>query len=214
MRKRTTALVLAGALATGGVGVAVAGSPASAATTDTASTSRLDAIKNALKGLVGDGTLTQDQADKVAGTLDEALPERRGMGGRFGERMSETLDAAASTLGMTAEQLRTALRDGKTLADVAEGENVSVDDLVESMVAVAEKELDTAVEDGKITQERAEEMKSSLTQRITDRVNGVRGERGHGHGRRGEGGGPSADTDKDSSPGTTSGSSTSSSVSA
>lgn len=214
MRKRTTALILAGALATGGVGAAVVIAPASAATSDNAVSSRLEAIKSALKGLVGDGTLTQAQADKVAGTLDTALPQRdhdgRGRGGGwFGKGMSQTRDAAATALGMSTEELRTAVQGGKTLAEVAKEKNVSVDALVKAMVAAAEKELSTAVTDGRITQAQADAMKGSLTQRITDRVNGVRGEGGHGpghgHGRRGDGAAPSDKTPSPADSGSTQG---------
>lgn len=179
MHKRTTGLILAGVLATGAAG-AVAMTPASATTSTNPVTSRLASIKSALSGLVTDGTLTQAQADKVAGTLDSKLPKRgeggergmRGLGGRFG--MMGTQDAAAKALGLTPEKLRTALESGKSLADVATTQKVSVDSLVKAMVTATEAELATAVKDGKITQAQADKMKTSLTARITDQVNRVR----------------------------------------
>ena len=66
---RTSGLVLAGVVGLAGVGVGAAIGPvgASAATaTSQAVSDRVTAIKNALAGLVKDGTLTQAQADKVA----------------------------------------------------------------------------------------------------------------------------------------------------
>lgn len=175
MRKRTVGLVLAGTLATGAVG-AVALTPAVAASADGSVGSRLDAIKNALTSLVTDGTITQAQADKVATTLDSKLPARGGDGhgrdGGFGMRSSE--DAAAKTLGMTTDELHTAMQGGKSLADVAKAKNVSVDSLVSAMVAAAETDLATAVKDGKVTQAQADTIKGTLTQRMTDRVNNVR----------------------------------------
>ena len=200
MRKRTSALVLSGILVTGAAG-AVAVTPASASTSDNAVTSRLAQIKSALSGLVGDGTLTQAQADKVAGTLDSKLG-KHGMGragdpgGHFGWMgMKETRDAAAKALGLTPEKLRTALQSGKTLADVAKDQKVSVDSLVKAMVTATEDRLATAVKNGTLTQAKADKMKSSLTKRITDRVNGVNGVRpegGRGHGPRGSGMSPSS----------------------
>ncbi len=199
MHKRTTGLVLAGVLATGAVG-AVAMTPASATTSTNPVSSRLATIKSALSGLVSDGTLTQVQADKVAGTLDKKLPPRgdsmdgrRGPGGRLGGMgMAHEQEAAAKALGLTTDKLHAALESGKSLADVAKTQKVSVDSLVKAMVTASEADLATAVKDGRITQAQANTIKAQLTKRITDRVNGVRPEGmngmrpgGWGHGPRG-----------------------------
>ena len=197
MRQRTSVLILSGILATGAVG-AVATTPASAITSDNAVTSRLASIKSALSGLVSDGTLTQSQADKVAGTLDSKLPKRGmgdlrghmggpgGSGGHFGWMgMAQTQDAAAKALGLTTDKLRTALRSGKSLADVAKEQKVSVDSVVKAMVTAIEDRLAEAVKQGTLTQAKADRMKSSLSKRITDRVNGVRPDRSPGHAPRG-----------------------------
>jgi hypothetical protein len=196
MRKGTTGLILTGILVTGAVG-AVAITPASATTSDNVVTSRLASIKSALSGLVSNGTLTQAQADKVAGTLDSQLP-LRGMGGmggpgsRFGRMgMTQTHDAAAKALGMTSDELYTAVLGGKSLADIAKDQKVTVGSLVKAMVAAAESQLTTAVKDGTLTQAQADTMKSSLTQRITDQVNGVRTGRGPGRSNRGAAWAPS-----------------------
>jgi len=205
MRKGTTGLILTGILVTGAVG-AVAITPASATTSDNVVTSRLASIKSALSGLVSNGTLTQAQADKVAGTLDSQLP-LRGMGGmggpgsmggmggpgsRFGMMgMTQTHDAAAKALGMTSDELYTAVQSGKSLADIAKDQKVTVGSLVKAMVAAAESQLTTAVKDGTLTQAQADTMKSSLTQRITDQVNDVRTGRGPGRSSRGAAWSPS-----------------------
>jgi hypothetical protein len=196
MYKRTAGLILTGVLATGAIG-AVAMTPASATTSDNVITSRLAHIKTALSGLVKDGTLTQAQADKVAGTLD-SQPPMAGMGGRGGGGgigMTQSHDAAAKALGMTSDQLYAAVQSGKSLADVAKDQKVSVDSLIKAMVADAEGNLTAAVKAGTMTQAQADTLKSSLTQRITDQVNGVRagGSMGGGMGRgsRGTGVAPS-----------------------
>ena len=188
MYKRTTGLILTGILVTGAVS-AIAITPASATTSDNVVTSRLASIKSALSGLVSDGTLTQSQADKVAGTLDNKLPKRgerseRGPGGRFGGMGKIQREAAAKALGLTPDKLQTALKGGKSLAHVAKSQKVSVDSLVKAMVTAVEGELATAVKDGTLTQAKADKMKSSLTQRITNRVNRVRPDRGPGRGPR------------------------------
>jgi hypothetical protein len=216
MYKRTAGLILTGVLATGAIG-AVAMTPASATTSDNVVTSRLAHIKTALSGLVKDGTLTQAQADKVAGTLDSQPPMgggggrggRGGMGGG-GMGMTQSHDAAAKALGMTSDQLYAAVQSGKSLADVAKDQKVSVDSLIKAMVVDAQGDLAAAVKAGTMTQAQADTLKSSLTQRITDQVNGVRagGGMGGGMGRGSRGAGVAPST------GSTSGGTSSTSSSA
>ncbi len=72
-RTRASGLVLAGVMGMAGLGVGVVIAPAAASaatsgSTTQAVTGRLTSIKNALTGLVTDGTITQAQADKVAST--------------------------------------------------------------------------------------------------------------------------------------------------
>ena len=205
MRKRLTGLVLGGALALGVTGAVVVPAVASAATseTDTATaiTDRVAAIREALAGLVSDNTITQEQADRVAETLAEELPSHRhghghGHGG-FGRGLG--LGTAAEALGMTEDELREALVDGDTLAEVAEQEGVAVDAVVDALVAEARERLAQAVEDGDLTQAEADEMAADLEARIAERVEegGFVHHRGpRGHGPRGlEGNVPDADAD-------------------
>jgi hypothetical protein len=99
--------------------------------------------------------------------------------------MAQTQEAAAKALGMTTDKLRVALRSGKSLAAIAKDQKVSVDSVVKAMVTAIEDRLDAAVKDGALTQAKADKMKSSLTERITDRVNAVGPDRRRGHGPRG-----------------------------
>ena len=184
MHKRTVGLILSGALATGALGAMVV-TPASATNSDNPVTSRLAGIKGALSGLIGDGTLTQAQADKVATALDKKLPEHgmKGYGGHFGGMdMAKTHAAAAKALNMSTDALRAAMQSGKSLADVAKAQKVSVDKVIKALVAAAEEKLAAAVKDGTLTQAQADAKKASLTQRVTDRVNRVRPAHGPGHG--------------------------------
>ena len=186
MRNRTAAAVLAGAITVGAGGAAVAVTPASAATSPNPVTSRLARIKSALAGLVGDGTLTQAQADKVASTLDKALPQSggpgwRGMGGHRGfPGLRNGLDAAAKALHLTPAQLMTELRSGSTLAAVAKQQGVGVDTLVSAIVTAEQAQLKAEVTAGRLTQQQADSIGVGLTQRVTDLVNG--GHPGFGRG--------------------------------
>jgi len=188
VRKKLTAVVLAGTLGLAGVTGAVIVTPSlAAAATGTQAPSvgdRLTAIKDALKGLVTDGTLTQEQADKVAETLNDRLPMRGpGHGGHI------ELSVAAETLGMSAEELLTELRSATSLAAVAEARGVERATLIDKLVAAAEEQLAQAVADGRLTQAQADERKAGLRAEITEHVDRVGGlGRGHGFGG-GRGGG-------------------------
>ncbi len=187
MRSKIATYALAGALGlTGVVGAAlVAPAVASAATGDTtALAERVTSLKDALKGLVSDGSLTQAQADEVAETLAEARPEglRGGHGGGPGGGLQ--LEAAAEALGLTVDELRTAAEDGSSLADLAEQEGVSTDVLVSKLVAAAKTRLADAVADGRLTQAqadgRATELQTRITERLDEPLRFGRGGRGHG----------------------------------
>ncbi len=98
----------------------------------------------------------------------------------------EKLDAAAKALGITTDELRSALRDGTSIAGVAKDKNVDVNKVIDAMVGAAEARIDQAKTDGKITSEQADRLESELEDRITKLVNGdfaARGDHGRGLGR-------------------------------
>ena len=169
MRTKLVTVTAAGLLALGGIAVA---GPALAATgtTGTATsgaTSRVERVAQALAGLVSDGSISQEQADEVATTLDDA--DLGGRGGGHGG--GHDLGAAASALGMTEADLRTALQaDGATLASVAGDQGVAVDALVDALVAAAQEQVAAAVTAGDLTQEQADARLADLEARTADRV--------------------------------------------
>jgi hypothetical protein len=173
MQRKHKAIAAAGAVGLAGLVGAVAAAPAMSAAAVSAvssvSTDRAETIANALAGLVEDGTLTQEQADAVAETLDEQLPAR-GPGGFGGPRghggVLLDLDVAAEELGLTEQELREQLHDGASLAEIAEEQGVDVDDLVNVIVDAAEERLAAAVDDGRIDQERADEIAANLEERV------------------------------------------------
>jgi polyhydroxyalkanoate synthesis regulator phasin len=178
MKKRATTLVLATTLGIGGLaaGAVLVPSIATAATSDTTVTEavgdRVSRITEALAGLVSDGTITQDQADAVASTLAESLPGPGGPGGHGGHGGpgGPGFSVAAETLGMTEDEIRTALEDGASLASLAEDKGVAVDALVDALVADAKTHLDEHVADGDLTQAEADERLAEITTRITEMV--------------------------------------------
>lgn len=178
--RRIPTLVLAGAVGLGGLTSAAVLVPAaaSAATGDDtvagAVPDRLSSLSEALSGLVSDGTLSQEQADAVATTLDEALPQRGGPGGHgpggHGMGGGRHLETAAEVLGTSVDELRDALQDGSSLADVAAAEGVETSALVDALVAAAQERLADHVEAGDVTQEQADERLAEVTARVTEMV--------------------------------------------
>jgi polyhydroxyalkanoate synthesis regulator phasin len=156
-----------------------------------------DALKSAEKkqvdAAVAAGELTQEQGDAMKTAIDSGqaplvgvgpgLGFRHGFGGggpgdhdgfRGGPRGAfGGLDAAATYLGLTQDQLHTELENGKSLADVAKAQGKTVDGLVSAMVSASQSRLDAAVKAGTLTQSQADQIAADLKQRITAMVNGT-----------------------------------------
>jgi hypothetical protein len=148
-----------------------------------------------LKPLVDDGTITQDQADKVVAAIVAARPAggpdggHRGFGGGPRGLIGQGLDVVATTLGITNDEVVTALKDGQTLAELAVANGKTAQDVIDAIVAEATTRINTAVTDGKITQAQADERLADVTTFTTDFVNnGGPAFGGPGFGGRGFGG--------------------------
>jgi len=204
VRKRIATALAVGALGVGGL--AVSGVASAADTAGTATTSRVQAVKDALEGLVGDGSITQAQADEVATTLGSA---DLGRGGGHGGGRGADLATAASTLGLSEADLRTQLQGGRTLAQVASAQGVAVDDLVTALVDAQKTRIAAQVTAGTITQAQADERLADLTRRTTDRVNAAGGGGRGGRGPGGSGSAPSPSASPSTSSGASSGAATS-----
>jgi len=92
----------------------------------------------------------------------------------------EVMNAAAQKLGMTAQELMTELRNGKTLTDVATEKKVSADDLKAAIVTAVDAKLDQAVKDGNLTQAQADQIKSQVDKMTLDNAFGMGMHRGKG----------------------------------
>lgn len=136
------------------------------------------AMKNRVDAAVTAGQMTKAEGDALKARIDEnALPligpgkNRHGGPGHF-KRGNHGLDAAAKYLGLTEAALRTQLEDGKTLAQVAEDRDKSVDGLVDALVAAKKTHIQQQVEDGRLTQAEADQFVAGLKARVTEMVNG------------------------------------------
>lgn len=199
INRKSIATVTAGLVAGGAIGF-VAGVPGltSAATDDTTADdvaavatewpgeeARASRIRERLQTLVDDATIDGSQADAVAGHLAGEMPGRVGGHGPRGQGPHS--EVVTELLGIDAETLRGELAAGSTLAEVAEANGVSADDLLAALVAEAEAHITEHVEEGSLTEEEAAAKLTDIADRVSERVNSVApaGGEGHGPGHRG-----------------------------
>ena len=157
-----------------------------------------DWAKSALDPLVAKGTINQAQEDAVIAALDAARPAH-GPGGRGGpgHHGFGNLSAAATALGMSEADLRTALEGGKSLATIAGEKGIAVSKVVDALVAQLKAHLDEEVASGEHTRAEADQKLADSKSRIEAFVNGTApaggpgfgfgGPGGHGHGPGGPG---------------------------
>ena len=140
-------------------------------------TARVDAA-------VAAGKLTPEQAARLKQRIADAkgigLGARQAFGKhrkahvqRLGAR-GRALGPAAAYLGLTREQLRTELKSGKSLAQLATAKGKTTSGLVAAMLAPVKERLAKAVAAGRLTRQRADEILKRLTERVTQAVQHTR----------------------------------------
>jgi polyhydroxyalkanoate synthesis regulator phasin len=153
-------------------------------TTDEATQNAVTKIAERLQPLVDDGTITADQATAVAEELADGF-----RGGPRSGHHRPNLGALVEFLGMEADAFREAMQEYDTLAELAEANGSSGDEVIEFLVGQVKERLDEAVADGKVDQAEADQKLVDATEKITEMVNNGPPENGGPHGRRGPGGG-------------------------
>jgi hypothetical protein len=118
---------------------------------------------------VAAGAISEEQAAELRERIEsgELGPPPGHHGGPL---LGPGLEAAASYLGLTVEEVRTALADGRSLAGLAEGEGKSVEGLVDALVAAAKERIQRAVEDGRLGESEAEARIAELEERVAEQV--------------------------------------------
>jgi hypothetical protein len=194
MNKRLAAAAASASLLAGAAGFAIgvtgtAGAQSGSPTTTAPSTAKpkSDAwIQDALKPLLDNGTLTQPQIDAVTKALQDARPKgpidgglrKGGPGGPGGP--AGNLSGAATAIGVTPEEVRTALQSGQSLADLAKSKGVDPQKVIDALLAPILEHEKAEVTSGKDTQAQADKEIADATARITDFVNGKAPAKGAG----------------------------------
>jgi hypothetical protein len=143
-----------------------------------------DAITARIDAAVEAGKLTPEQGAR----LKKRLASANGLGLRLRGRLAmkhpalaRGIRARAHRLGpvtkyldITPQELRSELRAGKSLAQIATAHGKTLDGLVDAVVAPAKARLDRAVANGHLTRQRADELLGRLTDAVEKAVQRVR----------------------------------------
>jgi hypothetical protein len=127
------------------------------------------------------GAITKAQADELKSRIESgAIPAfgyglgrgfGHGPGGHLG--FGGQLTAAATYLGLTEDELKSRLADGKSLKQIAEAQGKSVDGLKKALTQAMKEKLAQAVKDGRLTQAQADEILSRYTDRLDEMIAGT-----------------------------------------
>ena len=127
------------------------------------------AIGETLADEVKAGHITQAQADAIKAKLANATPctlpsaEKRPGGDKvFGAFMEQYVAAAASALGISETELKTDLKNGQSLSEIASAKHITEATFRAKVVASLKPVLDKAVTDKKITSAQEQQILSRL----------------------------------------------------
>ena len=123
--------------------------------------------REALKPLLENKTLTQDQLDAVIKALHNARPT----GGKFDPKGKADLTTVAGAIGITVDELRTALKTGQSIAEVATAKGVDPQKVIDAVVAKAQKALADQVTAGKLTQAQSDARLEQTKKALADAIN-------------------------------------------
>ena len=154
--------------------------------TEDLDTAMQEAHQEMIEQAVADGSITQEQADRMLSRAEDGLPFGK-MGHRGGRGRGISLglnqaDALAEKLGLSLDELQEKLSAGETLSEIAEAQGVDLEEVQEALSAekleAQKANIQQAVEDGKMTQEQADWMLQGIDQGFMPMRGGARGGRG------------------------------------
>ncbi|MDI6605458.1 MAG: DUF2680 domain-containing protein [Thermoanaerobacteraceae bacterium] len=125
-------------------------------------------IKKTIAIVVTGGVLLSGVAAYAATTTNAANPANQkqisSTAPRYG-RM-QNVDFLAKLTGKSTDEILKLMQSGKTMAQIAEENGVTLDEFKKAMLNQRESYIDQMVKDGKITQENADSIKKAIEERI------------------------------------------------
>jgi ribosomal protein S20 len=138
----------------------------------------IDAVISALNSRVDkavtDGKITAEQAATIKEKIATRVPKAVNANPRHVLRhraVRAAVDVAAKTIGVTPEELRSEIKSGKSVAEVATAHNVDPATVVNALVTAGSARIDKAVANHRLSAERAAKLKArlpELAQRFVD----------------------------------------------
>jgi hypothetical protein len=135
-------------------------------------------------GIVGSAQAQPIKSDEVTvlntpATSSNVAQQTVGMrGGPQGP--GKNVAAIAAVLKLTEAELKTQVQSGKTLAQIATAQSVSVQSVINVLVAGMQAHIAEELASGEITQAQADTKLASVTAKATERVNNLPPARGKG----------------------------------
>jgi lambda repressor-like predicted transcriptional regulator len=144
----------------------------------------VDAFKAArlemLDEAVAAGKISPEDAEQIRQRIEKSQGLGLGLRGWRIHALGGIVSSVAETLDMTPREIVQDLRQGQSLAEIAQAKGVSTDTLKSTILNAAKDKLDQAVANGKLTQDQADKIMPRLTENIDKILNWKRGSSGEG----------------------------------
>ena len=115
---------------------------------------------------VTNGRLTPAEAERLKDRDLRGPPYLRHGGKHLGVAIRNVVQAATDLTGLSAEELWSGIRGGESLAEMAEANGVSRDDLKAGIVEAVTTEIQRAVDEGVLSEERAARLSENLDEHV------------------------------------------------
>jgi hypothetical protein len=140
-------------------------------TVDQLQSARQAALDDVLNQAVTSGKITEQQAQAIR---DHPFAARRGFlrnaAGKLRNAASNVLDTAATTIGVSGDELKTDLQNGQSLEQVASQHGVSTSDLEAALTNGVQAQLNQAVTAGTLSQSQADTILNAFAQHVSTLV--------------------------------------------